>query len=58
MWCMATSDGQVMLERGGVIGGTSAGASIQSSYMVRGAVEGKAGNDQLVITAAGPVIIR
>ena len=29
-----------VLERGGVIGGTSAGASIQSSYMVRGAVEG------------------
>jgi cyanophycinase len=29
-----------LLERGGVIGGTSAGASIQSSYMVRGAVEG------------------
>ena len=31
-----------LLERGGVIGGTSAGASIQSSYMVRGAVEGNA----------------
>ncbi|HSJ25987.1 MAG TPA: cyanophycinase [Longimicrobiales bacterium] len=29
-----------VLERGGVIGGTSAGASIQSSYMVRGAVAG------------------
>jgi cyanophycinase len=29
-----------LLDRGGVIGGTSAGASIQSSYMVRGAVEG------------------
>ncbi len=29
-----------LLERGGVIGGTSAGASIQASYMVRGAVEG------------------
>jgi cyanophycinase len=29
-----------LLERGGVIGGTSAGASIQPSYMVRGAVEG------------------
>jgi cyanophycinase len=29
-----------VLERGGVIGGTSAGASIQASYMVRGAVEG------------------
>lgn len=28
-----------LLDRGGVIGGTSAGASIQSSYMVRGAVE-------------------
>jgi cyanophycinase len=28
------------LERGAVIGGTSAGASIQASYMVRGAVEG------------------
>ncbi|HEY1342257.1 MAG TPA: cyanophycinase, partial [Bryobacteraceae bacterium] len=29
-----------LLERGGVIGGTSAGATIQGSYMVRGAVEG------------------
>lgn len=29
-----------LLERGGVIGGTSAGASIQASYLVRGAVEG------------------
>lgn len=29
-----------LLGRGGVIGGTSAGASIQASYMVRGAVEG------------------
>jgi len=29
-----------LLERGGVIGGTSAGASIQGSYLVRGAVEG------------------
>jgi cyanophycinase len=29
-----------LLRRGGVIGGTSAGASIQPSYMVRGAVEG------------------
>lgn len=29
-----------LLERGGVIGGTSAGASVQPSYMVRGAVEG------------------
>jgi cyanophycinase len=29
-----------VLERGGAIGGTSAGASIQASYMVRGAVEG------------------
>jgi cyanophycinase len=29
-----------LLDRGGVIGGTSAGASIQPSYMVRGAVEG------------------
>ena len=29
-----------LLERGGVIGGTSAGASIQGSYMVRGAREG------------------
>jgi cyanophycinase len=28
-----------LLERGGVIGGTSAGASIQASYMVRGAIE-------------------
>lgn len=28
-----------VLERGGVVGGTSAGASIQASYMVRGAVE-------------------
>lgn len=27
-----------LLERGGVVGGTSAGASIQASYMVRGAV--------------------
>ena len=31
---------RAVLERGGVIGGTSAGASIQASYMVRGAVEG------------------
>jgi len=29
-----------VLERGGVIGGSSAGASIQASYMVRGAVQG------------------
>ena len=29
-----------LLERGGVIGGTSAGASIQASYLVRGAREG------------------
>jgi len=29
-----------LLERGGVIGGSSAGASIQASYMVRGAPEG------------------
>jgi cyanophycinase len=29
-----------VLERGGVIGGSSAGASVQSSYMVRGAEEG------------------
>ncbi len=29
-----------LLERGGVIGGTSAGASVQASYMVRGAPEG------------------
>lgn len=30
---------QRVLERGGVVGGTSAGASIQASYMVRGSVE-------------------
>jgi cyanophycinase len=29
-----------LLERGGVVGGTSAGASIQASYLVRGAREG------------------
>ena len=29
-----------LLDRGGVIGGTSAGASIQASYLVRGAPEG------------------
>jgi len=29
-----------LLDRGGVVGGTSAGASIQASYMVRGAPEG------------------
>lgn len=29
-----------VLERGGVIGGSSAGASVQASYMVRGAEEG------------------
>jgi cyanophycinase len=29
-----------LLERGGVIGGTSAGASVQGSFMVRGAPEG------------------
>ena len=29
-----------LLKRGGVIGGTSAGATIQGAYMVRGAVEG------------------
>lgn len=31
---------RAVLERGGVIGGTSAGASIQASYLVRGAPEG------------------
>lgn len=31
---------QRLLDRGGVIGGTSAGASIQASYLVRGAPEG------------------
>lgn len=31
---------EALLERGGVIAGTSAGASIQASYMVRGAREG------------------
>lgn len=31
---------QALLMRGGVIGGTSAGASIQSSYMVRGSPDG------------------
>lgn len=31
---------RLVLDRGGVIGGTSAGASIQPSYMVRGAPEG------------------
>jgi cyanophycinase len=31
---------EALLERGGVIGGTSAGASIQASYLVRGAREG------------------
>jgi cyanophycinase len=31
-----------VLDRGGVVGGTSAGASIQASYMVRGAVESNA----------------
>jgi cyanophycinase len=31
-----------VLERGGVIGGSSAGATIQGSYLVRGAVEGNA----------------
>jgi len=31
---------RLVLERGGVIGGTSAGASIQASYLVRGAPEG------------------
>jgi cyanophycinase len=31
---------EAVLARGGVIGGTSAGASIQASYMVRGAREG------------------
>ena len=31
---------QAVLDRGGVIGGTSAGASIQASYLVRGAREG------------------
>jgi cyanophycinase len=34
-----------VLERGGVIGGSSAGASVQSSYMVRGA---EAGNDLMM----------
>lgn len=29
-----------VLERGGVVGGSSAGATIQGSYLVRGAVEG------------------
>ena len=36
---------KALLERGGVAGGTSAGASIQASYMVRGA---KAGNEVLM----------
>jgi hypothetical protein len=31
---------EALLERGGVIGGTSAGASVQASFMVRGAPEG------------------
>jgi cyanophycinase len=31
-----------LLERGGVVGGTSAGASVQASYMVRGAPESNA----------------
>lgn len=31
---------EALLERGGVIGGTSAGATIQASYLVRGAPEG------------------
>ena len=31
---------RAVLDRGGVIGGTSAGATIQGSYLVRGAVEG------------------
>jgi cyanophycinase len=31
---------RALLDRGGVIGGTSAGASIQASYLVRGAPEG------------------
>jgi len=31
---------QAVLDRGGVIGGSSAGASIQGSYLVRGAVSG------------------
>jgi cyanophycinase len=30
---------RALLDRGGVVGGTSAGASIQASFMVRGAVE-------------------
>jgi cyanophycinase len=34
------SELSALLDRGGVIGGTSAGASILASYMVRGAVEG------------------
>ena len=33
---------RALLDRGGVVGGTSAGASIQASYMVRGAVESNA----------------
>jgi cyanophycinase len=32
------SEIRALLDRGGVVGGTSAGASIQASYMVRGAV--------------------
>ena len=36
---------KALLARGGVAGGTSAGASIQASYMVRGA---KAGNEVLM----------
>lgn len=31
---------RALLDRGGVIGGTSAGASVQASYLVRGAPEG------------------
>jgi cyanophycinase len=35
-----------LLERGGVIGGSSAGASIMASYLVRGAVDN---NDMLMV---------
>jgi cyanophycinase len=36
----ALSEIAAVLERGGVVGGTSAGATIQGSYLVRGAPEG------------------
>jgi cyanophycinase len=44
-----------LLERGGVVGGSSAGATIQGSYLVRGAAgaDGKSDGDNRIMMATG-----